>query len=114
MRNQKKYKFFINRSVKGDAVPEGNFLFILLQLHETEQLKAAGDASPSIIRMINSRRVWAGRVARMGEMRGAYEVLVGIPKGKRPLGRRRCRWEGNIGMVIREVGWEYVDCIYLA
>ena len=44
--------------------------------------------SPNIIHVIKSRRIgWAGRVARMGEKRGVYRVLVGNPEGKRPLGR---------------------------
>jgi hypothetical protein len=41
----------------------------------------------------------------MGEMRGAYRALVGKPEGKRPLGRPRHRWENNIKMDLREVGW---------
>ena len=45
-------------------------------------------SSPNIVRVIKSRRMrWAGHVARMGEERGAYRVLVGKPEGKRPLGR---------------------------
>jgi hypothetical protein len=44
-------------------------------------------------------------VARMGERRGAYRVLVGKPEGRRPLGRPRRRWEDNIKMDLREVGW---------
>jgi len=55
--------------------------------------------------VIKSRRMrWAGHVARMGERRGVYRVLVGKPEGKRPLGRPRCRWEGNIKMDLLEVG----------
>jgi hypothetical protein len=50
-------------------------------------------SSPSIIRIIKSRRIrWAGHVARMGEKRNAYRLLVGKPEGKRPLGRSRLRW----------------------
>jgi len=53
--------------------------------------------SPNIFRAIKSRRIkWAGHVARMGEGRGVYRVLVGKPEGKRPLGRPRRRWEDNI------------------
>jgi hypothetical protein len=49
--------------------------------------------SPSIIRIIKSRRMgWAGHVAQMGEKRNAYRILVGKPEGKRPLGRPRRRW----------------------
>jgi hypothetical protein len=52
-----------------------------------------------------SRRMrWAGHVARMGEERKVYRVLVGKPEGKRPLGRPRCRWEDGIIMDLREIG----------
>jgi hypothetical protein len=62
--------------------------------------------SPGIIRQIKSRRMrWAGHVARMGEGRKMYKVLVGKPKGKRPLERPRCRWEDGIKMDLRETGW---------
>jgi hypothetical protein len=55
---------------------------------------------------IKSRRLrWAGHVARMGERRGAYRALVGKPEGRRPLGRTKRRWEDNIKMDLREVGW---------
>jgi hypothetical protein len=53
--------------------------------------------SPNIIRVIKSRRMrWAGHVARIGNRRGAYKVLVGRPEGQKPLGRPRRRWEDNI------------------
>jgi len=49
-------------------------------------------SSPNIVRVIKSRRMrWAGYVARIGEERGVYRVLVEKPEGKRPLGRPRCR-----------------------
>jgi hypothetical protein len=55
--------------------------------------------SPNIIRVIKSRRImWAVHVARTGEGRGAYRILVGRPEGRRPLGRPRRRWEDNIKM----------------
>ena len=57
---------------------------------------------------------WEGHVARMGERRGVYRVLVGKPEGKRPFGRSRCRWEDNIKMDIQEVGCGSMDWIELA
>ena len=57
--------------------------------------------------MIKSRRIrWAGHVARMGERRGAYRVLVAKPERKGPLGRPRLGWKDNIKMNLMEVGWE--------
>ena len=67
------------------------------------------------MQVIRSRRTrWAGHVARMGEERVAYRVLVGKPEGKRPLGRLRHRWVDNIRMDLQEVGCGYVDWIGLA
>jgi hypothetical protein len=67
-------------------------------------------SSPNIIRMFKSRRIrWAGHVARMGETRNAYRILVGNPEGKRPLGRPRLMWEDNIEMDLREMGWYGLD-----
>jgi len=57
---------------------------------------------------------WAGHIARMGERRGVYRVLVGKPEGKRPLGRPRRRWEDNIKMDLQEVGCGAMDWIELA
>jgi hypothetical protein len=62
----------------------------------------------SIVRVIKARRMrWAGHVARLGEVRGAYNILVVRPEGRRPLGRPRCRWEDNIKMDLRvgDVDW---------
>jgi hypothetical protein len=65
---------------------------------------------PSIIRIIKSRRLrWTGHVARMGEKRNAYRVLMRKPEGKRPLGRPRRGWVDNIRMDLGEVGWGDVD-----
>jgi len=71
--------------------------------------------SPNIVRVIKSRRMrWSGHVARMGEERGVYRVLVGKSEGKIPLGRPRRRWMDNIRMDLQEVGFGYVDWIGLA
>jgi hypothetical protein len=57
------------------------------------------------VRVIKARRMrWAGLVARMGEMRGAYRVSEGKTEGKRLLGRSRHRWENRIKMDLLEVG----------
>jgi hypothetical protein len=62
-------------------------------------------SSPNIVRVIKSRGMrWAGYVARMGEGRGVYKVLVGGPESKSPLERPRRRWEDNIKMDLREIG----------
>jgi hypothetical protein len=62
-------------------------------------------SSPDIIRQVKSRRMmWAGHVARMGQERKVYRVLVGKPEGKIPLGRPRRRWEDGIRMDLREIG----------
>jgi hypothetical protein len=53
-------------------------------------------------------------VARMGEERKVYKVLVGTPEGKRPLGRPRCRWEDGVRMDLREIGLGGVDWVHLA
>jgi hypothetical protein len=72
-------------------------------------------SSPSIIRMIKSRRMrWAGHAARMGEKKNAHRILVGKPEGQRPLGRRRRRWVNNIVMDLRETGWDGIDWIDIA
>jgi hypothetical protein len=72
-------------------------------------------SSPSIIRIIKSRRTrWAGHVARMGENRNAYRLLVGKAERKGPLGRPTCRWADNIKIGLLEIDWGVVDWIGLA
>jgi len=71
--------------------------------------------SPNIVRVVKwRRRRWTGNVARMGEERGVYRVLMGKPEGKRPLGRPRRRWVDNIRMDLEEVEYGYMDWIGLA
>jgi hypothetical protein len=71
-------------------------------------------SSPGIVRVIKAKRMrWAGHVAHMGEM-SAYNILVGRPEGRRPLGRPRCRWEDNINMDLGDIGFGDVDWIHLA
>jgi hypothetical protein len=72
-------------------------------------------ATTNIIRVMMSRRVrWAGHIARMGEMRNAYSILVVKPEEKRPLGRPRRRQEDNIITDLREISLEVVYWIHLA
>ena len=64
----------------------------------------------NIVRVIKLRRMsWAEHVARMGERRGVYRVLVGKPEGKRQCGRPRRRWEDNIKMDFQEAGCGGMD-----
>jgi hypothetical protein len=72
-------------------------------------------SSLNIVRVIKLRKMkWAGHVAHMGKGRGVYRVLVGRPKGKRPLERPRHRWEDNIKMDLRETGISGTNWIRLA
>ena len=72
-------------------------------------------SSPNIVRVIKSSRMrLAGHVARMGERRGVYSVLVGKPEGKDPLARPRRRWDDNIKMDLQEVRCGVMDWIEVA
>jgi hypothetical protein len=72
-------------------------------------------SSPNIVRVSKSRRMrWAEHVARMGEGKGVYRVLIGRPEGKRPLERPRRRWGDNIKMDLREIGIDGASWIQLA
>jgi hypothetical protein len=63
---------------------------------------------------ISRRMRWVGHVARMGEASGAYIILVGRPERRRPLGRPRRRWEDNIRMDLRKIGFGYMNWIHWA
>jgi len=72
-------------------------------------------SSPNILRVTKSRRMrWVRHVARMGEERGVYRILVGKPEGKRLVRRPRRRWEDNIKMDFQEVGCGVLDWIEMA
>jgi hypothetical protein len=71
-------------------------------------------SSRNIVRVMKSRRMkWVGHVTCMGERRRIFRVLMGKPEGKRPLGRPKHRWEDNIKMDLREVGYGCVDWVEL-
>jgi hypothetical protein len=114
LREEHRLRVFENRVLrrifgpKRDEVPGGWRKLHNEELHGLYSL-------PSIVRVIKARRMrWAGHVARMGEVSGAYNILVGRPEGRRPLGRHRLRWEDNMKMDLREIGFVDVDWIYLA
>ena len=76
------------------------------RLHNEELLDV--HSSPNITRVIKSRKMrWAVRVASMSWRRYEYRVLVGKPEGKKPLGKPRRKWEGNIKMDHQEVRWAH-------
>jgi PAS domain-containing protein len=113
LREEQRLRVFENRvprrifGHKSDEVTGGWRKLHNEELHELY-------SSPSIIRVIKARRMrWVRHVARMGEVRGAY-ILVGRPEGRRPLGRPRSRWEDNIKMDLREIGFVDVDWIHWA
>jgi hypothetical protein len=65
-------------------------------------------SSPNLVQMVKSRRRrWAWHVARMGEGRGAYRILVGRPEGRGPLGRPRRRWEDNQKWIFKKLDGGY-------
>jgi hypothetical protein len=87
----------------------------LRKLHNEELRGLYSSPSTRIIRIMKSRRMrWSSHVARMGEKRNAYRLLVGKTGRKRPLGRPRRRWVDNSRMDLGEVGWSDVSCIGLA
>jgi hypothetical protein len=96
-------------------------IFVPKRDQETEEWRKLHDeerndlhCSPNIIVIIKSRIMsWEGHVAYMGERRGLYRVLVGIPEGKKPLGRPKHGWEDNIKMDLQEVGCRGMDWIDL-
>jgi hypothetical protein len=103
LREEHRLKVFENKVLrrilgpKRDEVTEGWRKLHNEELHDFY-------SSPSIIRIIKLRRMkWAEHVARMGEKRNAYRLLVGRPGGRRPLGRTRCRWVDNIKLDLLEI-----------
>ena len=113
MREERRLRVFENRVLKrifGSKRDEVTGEWRKLHNEELNDLYC----SPNTVRVIKSRRMrWAGHVARMGERRGVYRVLVGKPEGRRPIGRPWRRWEDNIKMNL-EVECGGMDWIELA
>ena len=98
LREERRLRVFENRVLRGIFGAKRDEVTVEWKKLHNEELNNLY-CSPSIVRVIKPRRMRrAGHVARMGERRGVYRVLVGKPEGKRPLGRHRCRWEDNIKM----------------
>jgi hypothetical protein len=114
LREEHRLRVFENRVLRRIFVPKRNEVTGEWRKLHNEELHDLY-FSPSIIRIIKSRRMsWAGHIAQMGEKRNAYRLLVGKPERKRPLGRPRRRWVDNIRMDLGEVGWGDVEWIGLA
>ena len=114
MREEKKLRVFENVVLRRIFGPRRDEVTEEWRRLHNEELNVLY-SSANIVRVIKSRRMrCAGHVARMGEARGRYRVLVGKPDGKRPLGRPRRIWVDNIRMDLQEVGCGYVVWIGLA
>jgi hypothetical protein len=114
LREERRLRVFENRVLRRIFGPKSDQVTREWRKLHNEELNALCSL-PNLVRVIKSRRMrWAGHVARMGEGRGAYRVLVGKPERKRPLGRPRCRWDDNIRIDLQEVGCGCVDWIGLA
>jgi len=103
LRDQRKLRVFENmmlRRIFGHRRDEVKGDWRRLHNEELNDLYS----SSNIVRVIKSRRMrWAGHVARMGEVRGVYRVLLGKSEGRRPLGKPRRRWVDSIRMDLQEV-----------
>jgi hypothetical protein len=98
-------RVFQNRVLRGIFESESDGVTGEWRILHNEELYGLY-SSPNIIRVIKLRIMkWAGHVARMGEGRGAYRILVGRPEGRRPLERPRRRWEDNIKIYLHDVEW---------
>jgi hypothetical protein len=113
LREEHRLRVFENRVLRGIFGPKRDGVTGEWRRLHNEELYDLY-SSPNIIWVIKSRSMrWARLLARMGEGKGAYKILVGRPEGRRPLGRPRHRWEDNIKMD-QEVGWGGMDWIDMA
>jgi hypothetical protein len=114
LREERRLRVFENRVLRRIFGPKRNEVTGEWKKLHNEELNNLY-FSPNIVRVIKSGKMrLAGHVARMGEGRGVYGVLVGKPEGRRSLGRPKHRWEDNIRMDLREVGCGCVDWMELA
>jgi hypothetical protein len=105
LRDEHRLRVFENRVLRGIFGPKGEEVTREWRKLDSGELHNFY-SSPDIIGQKKSRRMkWTGHVARMGEGRILYRVLVGKPKGKIPLERPRSKWEDGIKLDLREIGW---------
>ena len=104
MRAQRRLRLFENRVLRRIFGPKGDGVTGEWRKLHNEKLTDLS-SSPNIDQVIKSIKMrWGEHITRMRESRGAYRILVGKLEGKRPLGRIRGRWEGNIKIYVEEVG----------
>jgi hypothetical protein len=114
LREEHKLRVFENRVLRSIVGPKRDGVTGGWRKLHNEELHNL-NSSRIIIRIIKSRSMrWAGHVARMGEKRNVYRLLVGKPEGKRPPGRPIRIWMGNIKMDLLEIGLYVLDWIGLA
>jgi hypothetical protein len=114
LREEHKLRVFENRMLRRIFGPKRNGVTGGWRKLHNEELHNLYSCS-SIIRIIKLRRSRGSEhMARIGEKRDVYRLLVGKPEGKSPLGRPRCRWLDNIKMDLLEIGSGGVDWIGLA
>jgi hypothetical protein len=110
---EQRLRVFVNRVLRKIFGPKREEDGSWRKLHNDELCDLY--SLPNIVRVIKSRMMrWAGHVICMGEGRGVYRNLVGRPKGKRPLGRPRHRWEDNVKVDLREIEINEANRIQLA
>jgi hypothetical protein len=102
LRYERRLRVFENRVLSGIFWPTGDGVTGEWRKLNSEELNDLYSLA-NIVRVVKSRMRWAGHVARIGEERGVYRMLVGKPEGKRPLGRPRRSWEDNIKIDLRGV-----------
>jgi 3-oxoacyl-ACP reductase-like protein len=111
LREERRLRVFKNRVLRRIIGPQRDEVTGEWRKLHNEELNDLY-SSPNIVRLIRSRRTrWVGHVARMGEERGVYRVLVGKSERKRPLGRPRSRWEDTIKMDLQAAGCGGMDWI---
>jgi hypothetical protein len=105
LREEHRLRVFENRVLRGMFGPKRDEVTGEWRKLHSGELHNLYSSPDIIIRQIKSRRMrWAGHVARMGEGRNVYRVLMGKPEAKSPPGRPRYRWEDGLKKDLREIG----------